>query len=116
MREQTKVFQNKLDKLASNNKAPDHKLIIDSNNKDNLTSQPQSSRQPTFIAINRFISTSKSQTLFSTMGTTIKFGKNKKYPDVPLLYGNAEDRKKWEGWQLHLKLKFCQSAILYICE
>lgn len=50
------------------------------------------------------------------MGTTIEDRKNKKYPDVLLFYSNVEDRKKWEGWQLHLKSKFRQSAILYTCE
>ena len=35
---------------------------------------------------------------------------------MPLFYGNAEDREKWERWRLHLELKFRQSAILYTCE
>ena len=52
LRKKTKVLQDKLNNLALNNKAPDHKLIIDSNDEDNLTSQPQSSRRPTRIAIN----------------------------------------------------------------
>ena len=49
-------------------------------------------------------------------GTTVEIGKNNKYPNVPLFYGNADDRKKWEQWWLYLESKFCQSAILYTCE
>lgn len=66
--------------------------------------------------MNYFTSAFKFQTLFSMAGTTIEVGKNKKYLDVPLFYGNENDRKKWEGWRLHLESKFCQSAILYTCE
>ena len=49
-------------------------------------------------------------------GTTVQVGNNKKYPDVPLFYGNGDDREKWEGWRLHLESKFRQSAVLYTCE
>ena len=116
LREKAKVLQDKLDNLASNDKTPDHNLVIDSDDEDNSPSQPQSSRRPTPVATNRFTPASKSQTPFSTAGTTIEVGKNKKYPDVPLFYGNGDDREKWEGWRLHLESKFRQSAILYTCE
>lgn len=58
----------------------------------------------------------KSQTPASTAGTTVQAGNNKKYPDVPTFYGNADDREKWEAWRLHLESKFHQSAVLYTCE
>ena len=111
-----KILQNKFDNLASNNKISNHKFIINSDNEDNLTSQPQSFWQPTFIATNRFIPVFKFQTFFSTIETTIKVRKNKKYPNIPLFYGNAEDREKWEEWRLYFELKFHQSAILYTYE
>lgn len=116
MREKEKVLQDKLDNLALNDKTPDHNFIIDSDDEDNFPSQPNSSRRPTPVATNCFTPSSKSQTPFSTAGTTIEVGKNKKYPDVPLFYGNGDDREKWEGWRLHLESKFRQSAILYACE
>ena len=53
---------------------------------------------------------------FSTTGTNIEIEKNKKDPKVPFFYGHVEDRERWERWQLHLKSKFCQNIILYICE
>lgn len=70
--------------------------MIDFDNEDNLSSPLQSSWQPTFIATNRFISISKSETLFSTISTTIEIEKNKKYLDVSLFYSNAKDKEKWE--------------------
>lgn len=35
---------------------------------------------------------------------------------MPLFYDDTEDKEKYEGWQLHLESKFCQSAILYTCK
>lgn len=116
LREKAKALQDKLDDLTSNDKIPDHNLVIDSDVEDNSPSQPQSSPRPTPVATNRFTSASKSQTSFSTAGSTIEVGKNKKCPDVPLFYGNGDNREKWEGWRLHLESKFRQSAILYTCE
>ena len=116
LREKAKGLQDKLDNLASHDKTPDHNLIIDSDDEDHSLSQPKFSRQATPVGTNRFIPASKSQTPFSTTGSMIEVGKNKKYPDVPLFYGNGDDREKWEGWRLHLESKFRQSAILYTCE
>ncbi|CAD6589853.1 MAG: hypothetical protein ASARMPRED_004288 [Alectoria sarmentosa] len=52
---------------------------------------------------------------FSKKATTqhIEPGKNKKYPDVPLFYG---DKDKWDEWRFHLNAKFRQSAVLYPTE
>lgn len=50
------------------------------------------------------------------METIIEVGKNKKYLNLPFFYNNTKDKEKWEGWRLHLKLKFRQSTILYIYE
>lgn len=80
LRKKTKVLQDKLNNLASNNKAPDHKLIIDSDDEDNSSSQPQSSRRPTPVATDRFTPASKSQTPFSTSGATIEVGKKQEVP------------------------------------
>ena len=33
-----------------------------------------------------------------------------------LFYNNAEEKEKWEGWQLYLESKFHQNAILYTYE
>ena len=37
-------------------------------------------------------------------------GTNKKYPDVPLFFGEKE---QWDAWRLHLNSKFRQSAVLF---
>lgn len=36
--------------------------------------------------------------------TIFIFEKNKKYLNVPLFYGNIDDKKKKKIWQLHLEL------------
>lgn len=110
LREKTKVLQEKLDSLAS-----DHDHVIDSDEKENFLPHSHTSRS-TLATTNRQIRFSKSQTAASTAGTTVQVGTNKKYPDVPTFYGNADDREKWEGWGLLLEFKFRQSAVLYTRE
>ncbi len=94
LRKKTKVLQDKLDNLTSNNQASDHNLMIDSNDKDNCASQQQFSQRLTIVASNHFIPASKSQTPVSTTRTTIEIGKNKKYPNIPLFYGNRDDKER----------------------
>lgn len=91
-------------------------LISTPNDEDNLISQPHTSRWSTPATTNRFTPLPKSQTSASMAGTTVQVGNNKKYPDVPLFYGNGINREKWEGCRLHLESKFRQSAVLYTCE
>ena len=97
LRKKAKILQEKLDNLAYNNKAPDHHLIVDSDDKDSSHSHPHTSWQSTLATTNRLICSLKFQTSASTVRTTVQVENNKNYPDVPHFYGNEDDREKWEG-------------------
>ena len=97
LREKAKVLQEKLDNLASNDKASDPDPIVDSDDEDSFSFRPYTSRRSTPATTNRFTHLHKPQMPVSMAGTTVQVGNNKKYPDVPLFYGNEDDKEKWEG-------------------
>ena len=52
----------------------------------------------------------------SVTATTSGTKSNNKYADVPLFYGNHDDRDTWESWRMHLQSKFMMSWELFETE
>ena len=86
-----KILQKKPDNLTSNDKISS---IINSDDEDNFSSQPYTSRQSILITTNPFMHLSKLQIPVVMAKTIVQVGKNKKYPDVSFFYANRDNKKK----------------------
>lgn len=91
LRKKAKVLQKKVDNLAFNDKTSS---IVNSDNKDNFSSQLYIFGQFTLAITNRLTHLLKLQTPVSMAKTIVQLGKNKKYPDISFFYGNGDDKEK----------------------